>query len=46
MKEAFTVEPEVVYSPIALPSVTKRFEPEIAIAIGPLNPEISEALGF
>ena len=45
MSEAFTVAPEVVYSPI-VPSpkfVTKRFDPDMAMSPGRFNPEMSEA---
>ena len=45
MSEAFTVAPEVVYSPIVpVPLfVTNRFEPDAAIPYGLLNPATSEA---
>ena len=45
ISEAFTVAPEVVYSPIVpLPSfATNRFDPDTAMPIGSFNPEISEA---
>ena len=45
ISEAFTVAPEVVYSPTVLPPLfaTNRSDPETAIPRGALNPEISEA---
>jgi hypothetical protein len=47
IREAFTVAPEVVYSPILLSPekviVTNRFVPDTAMHCGKLNPEISAA---
>src|SRR5271169_1452132 len=45
ISEAFTVAPEVVYSPIvpAPNSVTNKFEPSTAISPAPPRPEISAA---
>ena len=44
-REAFTVAPDVVYSPIVpLPKfVTNRFDPDTAMPIGQFNPETREA---
>ena len=44
--EAFTVRPEVVYSPIVSPygSVTKRSVPAIAMPVGKIDTETREAL--
>jgi hypothetical protein len=45
ISEAFTVAPEMVYSPIVPPLefVTNRFDPETAMPVGLSSPEISEA---
>jgi len=43
IREALTVAPAVVYSPIPLPDETNRFDPDTAIPIGPFNPESKEA---
>lgn len=45
ISEAFTVAPDVVYSPIvSLPKfVTNKCDPNTAIERGPLNPDISDA---
>ncbi len=45
IRDAFTVAPEVVYSPtVPLRVETKRSEPETAMPYGSVSPEASEAL--
>jgi len=46
ISEAFTVAPEVVYSPIEFDPwfKMKRFDPESIISVGPARPEIKAAL--
>ena len=45
MSEAFTVAPEIVYSPTVPPLelTTKRFDPDTAMPVGDISPVMSEA---
>jgi hypothetical protein len=44
INEASTTFPEVEYSPTLFPFETNRFDPDTAIELGQLSPEIKEAL--